>query len=423
MSSGFDVTRIVKESIVVSVTDYLSFGALFLINVFVNRKYGTDELGTFSLCFTVAQLSVLSLGAGFSAILRRDVALDSARTSTYVVTILRIRAILVGACVAVAAAAYAVSSRGGGVLLYYIAIMVAAKGVDLGCETFYTAHQAVHSIRQFAILKTLHFSSLGGVLVLCCMRHWATHWLYESYLCVSVGFFIINSFVYWRTYPRAERREESAGLTRYVVLETWPLIVNAALFQLSSRSSIIIINSISGRVEQGLYTSGLNILMAATAVANSVGIVLFPYLSRLYRREPRRMATRLKQSVVMLFSLGTVVSVVVYSSTPLLIRLYGKLPASAGQVFRILSLGAAPLFALGVLGYVFTIVGKQRLGMYLSGAMLAVNVAAFYILTSWGQAVGAAAAFVVVQLAAMILFYAAIFRSSAFTRARGMSEL
>src|SRR5580658_5589825 len=103
MSKTFNVARILKESVVVSFADYLSLGSLFLITVLINRYYGTVRLGEFSLVYAIAQISVMSLGAGFSAILRRDVALDASQSSTYVATVLRIRAIVVVLCLLTAA--------------------------------------------------------------------------------------------------------------------------------------------------------------------------------------------------------------------------------------------------------------------------------------------------------------------------------
>ncbi len=416
-SQGFHLRKIVSESLFVSFTDYIYLGVLFGITVLVNRAYGTYQLGVFSLVAAVSQISIMSLGSGFSAILRRDVSTESHRAREYVVHILCLRAGILLSCLAVVCSA-SLATRREPALTYALALMIASKGFDLGSETFYTTYQSLHSMRLFATIKSTNFLTLGSFAFFCCMQHWSIQHLYEVHLAVSIFFFGINAAVYSlrEKVPAEESHANNArSFALYLLRETWPLILNAAIFQLSSRMNIIVVNAVCGPEQQGLYASGVNIILATSALSNSLGIVIFPYLARLYRSDSRLMLARLNGTLAALFAVGLLVASVMFGAAPLVIRIYGRLPMSATSIFRILSLAIVPLFMLGTLGYVFTIVGKQRLGMYLAAVMLVVNLISYYALASYWAATGAAVAFVLVQCAAVLLFYVSIVRSLTVT--------
>lgn len=398
--------RIFKESVFVTFTDYLSFGVLFLITIFINKFYDTSQLGLFTLIYTIAQITVMSFGSGFSGILRRDVSIDPCLSTTYISNLLKIRGsiVLLSLFFAVIGSYFLAENKSG--FIYFLFLMILAKGFDLGNETFYTTYQSIHAIRRFTFIKSANFILLGLIVAVVCINRFPIHYIYEVHAVVAGSFFVFNGMFYHKKQePIRATIFKRNTLTKYLLVETWPLLVNAVFFQLSSRISIIIIEVLNGTRMQGMYSLGITIIGGLTAFANSISIVLFPYLTVTYKNNFKRLWPNVNKVILAFLACAVLLVIAFNEALPLILQYVGHLPPEALKVFRILSWGIIPIFLTALTGYLFTIMGKQLQGMYASGITLVINITGFYFLSKYYNIIGSAYAFILCQSISFLVMY------------------
>ncbi|MEO6133543.1 MAG: polysaccharide biosynthesis C-terminal domain-containing protein, partial [Ginsengibacter sp.] len=398
--------RIFKESVFVTFTDYLSFGVLFLITIFINKFYDTSQLGLFTLIYTIAQITVMSFGSGFSGILRRDVSIDPSLSTSYISNLLKIRGsvVLLSLFFAVIGSYFLVENKSG--FIYFLFLMILAKGFDLGNETFYTTYQSIHAIRRFTFIKSANFILLGLIVGVVCINRLPVHYIYEAHALVAVSFFVFNGLFYHKKQePIKATIFKRNTLTKYLLVETWPLLVNAVFFQLSSRISIIIIEVLNGTRMQGMYSLGITIIGGLTAFANSISIVLFPYLTVTYKNNFKRLWPNVNKVILAFLGCAILLVIAFNAALPIILQYVGHLPPEAPKVFSILSWGIIPVFLTALTGYLFTIMGKQLQGMYASGITLVINITGFYFLSRYYNIIGSAYAFILCQSISFLVMY------------------
>lgn len=406
MVFNLTLKRIFKEGVLVTFTDYLSFGVLFLVNVFINKYYGTLQVGIFTLIYTIAQITIMSMGSGFSAILRRDVSINHELSTSYIISILQIRAlILIVSLLLVTAGCYFFLDEQRN-FFYFLILMLGSKGIDLFNETIYTTYQSIHAVKTFAVIKSFNYVSLGVLALLCCYLKWPIYWLYEIHLLVASFFFILNFILFHlRHNPIWKGLGKRNILYKYLLNETWPLLLGGFFFQLSSRISILIIQVLNGTTLQGMYSICITIIIGLTAFSNSISIVLFPYLTRIYKKDSTRLLPVLNRIIFIFFCCSILLFFLFRSATPYILLHIGVLPAEAPELFNILSFSIIPIFLSAITGYIFTIMGKQYQGMVIAVIMLFINAALFYIFSLKFGIKGAAIAYILSQFASFIIMY------------------
>jgi O-antigen/teichoic acid export membrane protein len=415
------IKYIFKESILVTITDYISFGVLFFITIFINKFYGTEHVGIFSLIYAISQITVMSLGSAFSNILRRDVSIDPSLSLTYINNILKIRgAVLLLSLLIVMSSNYFFSDHSP-LFTYFLFLMLLTKGVDLANETFYSAYQSLGTIKQFAIIKSCNFISLGVIALPLCYFKLPLHFLYETHLAIATLFFLFNALYYSKKFEsiRAQILSNSNFLV-YLLKETWPIIINAVFFQVSSRISILIIEAINGTKLQGTYSLAVTIITGLTAFSNSISIVLFPYFSRTYKNEPSGFFTKLNKVLLAFIGCSVLLFILFHLCEPIILYYIGHLPEEGPKVFNIMSLSIIPLFLIPVMGYGFIIIRKQYDGMLIAGIILVLNIISFFIFSKYYGIVGSAMAFVITQTVSFSLMYIWLYKLMKVDKPREM---
>jgi len=348
----------------------------------------------------------MSLGSAFSSILRRDVAIDPSQKNSYLSAVLKVRVYILLTVLVIVLPASFFFVKGTGNFFYFLLLMLIAKGIDLLNETFYTTYQAIHSIKRFSILKICNFSSLGLLALGVCFFKLPLHFLYEIHLLIPLIFLAINLFFYGKWYaPLILKNSEPQGAIVYLIKESWPLIINSIFFQLSSRISILIIESVNGTLLQGTYSLAVTIITGITAFANSISIVLFPYLTRMFHNDPKHFLRKLNKVIMLFFLCGVLILIAFKLVMPQVFKVIGNLPENAKQLFDIMSYSIIPLFLIPSVGFGFIIIKKQFHGMFLSAIILIANAILFYYLSLYQGIGGSARAFVMSQTISFIIMY------------------
>ena len=384
---------------------YVSYGALFLVGVLVNRTLGTAELGRYGVALAVGQIAVLSVTDGFSAVLKRDVAVAPARvaeiTGTFVALKSAAALVLYGGVCAAAVAGWVAGAVPARFALTLAVVGAAVVAETLG-RTFPDALQAAGDNRTFSAVlaggAAVLLACVGGALWGGAGALAAYGALLAARLVGAAGSAAVFRRVAGRTSVRLRRAD-----VRRIAIESWPLVVNGLVFVASARAGTLVLARYADAEAVGVFTVASSIVAGVAMVASSAGIVLFPVLCREHESGGRRLRAILYMSTVGMALLGACAVGVLRLCEPLVPAVFGVLPPDAIPVLRLLSLGLVPIFASVTAGYLFTAIGQQRDGMVYSFVQAAVTVTLLVVLTRLTGVMGAAAAVVVSQAVMLVV--------------------
>ncbi len=384
---------------------YISYGSLFAVSVLVNRVLGTAELGRYGVALAVGQLAVQSVTGGFSALLKRDVSVAPGRVGELASVYLVLKGITAGVIYALVVAGALAGSALGLVspdLLIPLALVVAAVGAEAIGQTFSEALQAsgrngVYS-GILAVGAVALLGLVGGAL-------WAGLGALAVYaaLLVSRASTAAGAFAVFRQAAGGVTLRVQPERMRRVLAESWPLIVNGLVFAATARAGTLVLARFEGAVSVGVFTFASSVVAGVNMVGLSVGIVLFPILCQEFEGGGGRLRRMLYGSTAGLAVVGLCAIGALRVVEPLLLVIFGDLPANALPVLRLLALGLVPTFGSVAAGYLFLAIGKQREGMYFSFVQATVTLATLVGLTARFGLSGTAAALVVSQSLMLIV--------------------
>ena len=114
--------------------------------------------------------------------------------------------------------------------------------------------------------------------------------------------------------------------------------------------------------------------------------------------EPQALRARMYRLFRSLFVVGLIAfSLIAFARAPI-VSLYGSLPPYASEVLLALALGLVPTFASVGTNYMFTVIGKQKEGLYLAAMNAAILLSLVVTLTYFYGALGAAMAVALSQV-------------------------
>ncbi len=407
--SGTNLRKLFKESLIVSFTEYFTLGTLFLTIILINRYFGNEVMADFNLCYGIAQIAVIGAGGAFSAIIRRDISLEAKPGIRFVYNVLELRLGLIIISLLIVVPFIFLDTASSQQTYYYLLLVLLAKGMDMLSETFYTTYQSLNEYRRYAFLKTLNASLFLTGIGLVSLLHMPVYCIYlsmliSSLLSVGINFLAYKSF--YSNHPWASKALAEKKYKKYLLYQSWPLMLNAVFFQLSSRINIYIILILTDKNTVALFSGCLIGVTVFTAVSNSLGIVLFPGLNRQFNKsEPLLFLKKTTTALLLLFLIGCAAAVVFYFTIPLQLAVIGKLPQGAEQLFKYASLSIPFSFALAAVAYSFVIIKKQHYGLYVSVIALLFNIGIFYFYTTYFPQYGMMYAYILSCIFQVFIMY------------------
>jgi len=384
-----------KDILIVALADYLSYGVIFVLTILINRYLGTAELGNFSFAFALSALLTHSINGAFSAIIKRDVAVSPEQAGRYTGSFLALRIVVTALLWALIYIVVLLLPNISPALSTTVLLVFTIKALEGFSEVFYAVFQATSRMLLYAALKLAQQLVFLGVSMFALVSGASAAMVYVLGVAVAGAFFAFTAIgVLWvqKTPWRVDM-----PLVRYAAVQSWPLIVNSAVFALTTRMGILVVNGLEGSIAGGVYAAALNIVNGVGLLSGAAGVVLFPILSRTYASQPNVLALYVRRETLRLGVVGVFISLVIVLTSPLIVRLYGELPLEATNILITLALGLVFMFAQPPSGYMFTAMHRQREGMLYAVVMLAVCAPLYLALTlAWGIH-GTAWAFVIHQ--------------------------
>ncbi len=175
---------------------------------------------------------------------------------------------------------------------------------------------------------------------------------------------------------RVTRRIEATPPPALSLRAALPFMVMGVLFLVNSRADIILLGSLRGPHDAGIYAIVARAAAFVTFFAGAVNMVIAPRIAALYRATEwatlQRLLTASARRVLVLSLPLAVIFLVV--ARPLLTFLYGEPYAEGAWVLRILTLGFLSIVIAGSTAVVANMTGHERLTLHSVGVSVAVNI-------------------------------------------------
>jgi len=400
----FAYRGILLEGMVVSVTEYLMLGGFVLVNFLINHYYGTEVVGVYALSFAIAQIGILGIGSVFSLLMRRDLSIGEYSANSYLAKVQILRSGNMAIVLVFAAAVILGFYSSLRVNLIFILLMICIKGVDALNETYYTAHQTLQDLREYGVFKCSNAIIFVGISAFVCISRFDIVYLYLAQLVCAALMLAVNVFRWQKI--RAKQVEEK-GLRcvdfRFLLIESYPLIVSAMVFQLGLRANNVLIFDVLGEKDLGIFSLIVITVGVFAGVANTLAIVFFGRLSRVFVEEPRAFSRRLHQTIGLFLGLGIMLMAACLVITPLSEFAFGL--AFDRTLYTVMAAAIPFMFMVSCLGTMFTVIRKQKVGMYLTVVVMVFNLLAYFYLPQRYGLIGAGYAFLITAIIQSMLIY------------------
>ena len=400
-------SKLITESIWVSIAEYMMLASIFLVNIVLNRKYGTEVLGKFSVAYSISQIIIFGLGTGFSPLIRRELTLNQDNKEELVNNVLHLRMLLLLFVCFLSIVLGSFFFKDRSLYLIFI-IFLFSRGFDLISDTFYVFYQSVDRIETYSYLKISHSIFLIISIFILAYLGFSEKYIYLVFLFVSAIFLIINVLLI------RLRKELNLTLKGLLILtknkiillnDVLPLILNSIIFQLKSRSSVLIVFVFLGTIATGTYSSVLMTITIFTAASSPLGIVLFPKLNKAFSKSSKDVIIQMQKIILTLLFVGAFFTLIHYCTISIQINLIGKLPDYANEMFEIMSLSIPFLIAIGGVGNIFVIINRLKESVYYNIFSFILTIVLYYLLIQVMEIKGIAITYLLTGIINLLLMY------------------
>lgn len=191
-----------------------------------------------------------------------------------------------------------------------------------------------------------------------------------------------------------------------LIAEALPFGLLAVLSIIYFRSDMLMLQSMRGSTEVGLYAAAYKILEAVLMVPLALSMVVLPVLSEALGKGNTALAQRTVGSTVKYLAfLSVPIATILTLQSDQVIALLYPMPAYVGSVvgLRILAWTVVAVFVSGATSTLIASSGAPSVNTWIAGFMAALNVGLnFLLIPQWGL-VGAAAATVVTEFSGTII--------------------
>lgn len=392
--------RTSKASIIIKNALFLFTGkgisavlGLFTVSI-VARSLGVANFGIYALALTVASILAVVADFGVNFLLVREVAIDRARSSVYLVSASLLKTLLILPSILIALIisrrfypSFPVRSA------IYLAFMAAILFTFLQFVTsFFNGYE---KMGYTAAILACHSAMLLGICVLIVMYKQANvnNLLFGHIVAAAmmVGFGVLCLL---RVLP-VRSLIFSASLCGQILKKAVPFGLFFLLGVIFFRVDNIMLSIMKGEVAVGLYWAAFRIIMAVELFPALFTEAVYPTLSRAFAVSLESARLILEKALRFMLLVGLPITLTMFFLSDKIILIFGKQFLPASRALRILSLMIALRFCAYILGITLTASGKQKYRTVVAAICVAGNIALnFFLIPRYGYK-GAALASVV----------------------------
>lgn len=202
---------------------------------------------------------------------------------------------------------------------------------------------------------------------------------------------LIISSIQLKNSSHLEGLEPSSNVS---IRNTMPFMLLAGLYILNNRVDLIMVGSISGAHDTGVYAIASRVAMLTPFVAEAANITLAPRVSQLYHTGQTILLRRMLRAATWRYTLITAALAVllIVAAHPLIGYLYGTEYHASATPLQILVIGYFIRVALGSAGTVLTMTGREKAVAYNMLFAVVINIVMNGLLISRYGSIGASIA-------------------------------
>jgi O-antigen/teichoic acid export membrane protein len=386
------IPTVFRDSALIAITDYISYGSMFVFSIVLSQMMGLKELSYFTIAFAIVSMVLNSLNSSFTGIFKREISVDFEKKDLYFGTFLFSRVVILIMVFLIVGVYLFLTARENLKFQTVIILVLAARALDSVSDLILSMLQVKGMIVEFGFLKAGNQILTLVVSVGLIYFFKDTTAAYLSSLGIS-AMYLVAGFVLAKARFQLKPTFDLTFL-KYSVLESLPLLFSGFVFALTQRVNVFVVTSKLGLDAGGLLGTLINVINGVGIIASAFGTILFIRFSRTYGENKKKLRSDVAKFVIALASIGAFCAILLFLLSSNIVALYKNLPEIAEPVLQILSFGLIPIFAQAAVGYLFTVTKNQKDGFVFSIVSLILSFLIYQSFVGRFGILGAAYAFV-----------------------------
>lgn len=395
------VQRVAKNTGIVIIGNVISRLISLVVIIYLARYLGIVGFGKFTFVFAYLAFFMLLPDLGLQNILVREISRNPSKApnvigNSYIIRLILSIIAIVLSMITITFVSYPEDTK----TYVYIAAFT------LLFQSFSNLHSSlfIANLRmEYDVYAKLVFRILSACLIL---RVIFLHGTLAQIMAIMVFSEVIRmliSYMFSRKFVKP-RFEIDLGLWKYLIKESLPLALSAAIWTLYHYIDIVMLSPMSGDDAVGIYSAAHKLVEPFSLIPMAVMVSLFPIMSKSFKKSEDIIlkSYRLSIKYLLIIALPVAIGVIILADRIILL-IYGTNFVNSTTVLRILIIAIVFTFMYFVLLNILISIDKQKLNTLSSGmgaiANVILNFMLIPILSYNGAAIATLATYTVLFIA------------------------
>lgn len=314
------IVRVVQNSTLSFIADATARASNTVLFIFVSRRLGATEGGTYALALTYSLLFTQLSFWGMDQLLTREVARDRAVASKFLGNFIIIRTIvslaLFLAMVVLAKGVMGYAPRTSTTIII-VGLGIVAESISNICQALYFAFEQVRYSTMVGIVVGLLRLGGGSLVLLAGGRvETVAAVLFTS----SMVGLALNLAIIYRHFPRpAWRLNFQFWLSQLKTI--MPFVLINTFYIVEFQNDTLLLSAFRSEKDIGIYNAATTVLFALALMPQAFRVAIFPVMSRLYATASPALATVYEKSFKYLLVVSLPVAAASMLSADTVVRL------------------------------------------------------------------------------------------------------
>lgn len=402
-----DAQKIVKNTSIVVISEIANRSISFVLIIILAKFFGDAGLGKYSFIFAFVGIFSILSDFGISGLMTREIARDKTKTEKYVANALGFKVILCLITILLPSIIIFFTDESPeikiGVLLagfsqafYYLSYPFRSVFNAYERQFYHAMYSLVERIVAFALGITviyLGYGLLGFVTVL----------VFSNLISL-----IYSYIVTLKKFARVSI-EFDIKFLKEAIKTSLPFWFTTLFITIYFKIDTVMLGFMKGFEPTGWYNASYKIIDALSLIPLSIGMVLFPVMSRYYKQQEKFLQILYVKVFYYLFILALPIAVgITMASQRIILFVYGGSFQNSTISLQILVWALLFIFVNYIIGNLLNSIDKQILFTYTTGFCAILNIGLNFLLIPKYSYIGAAIATVLTEFVNFIILFSLI---------------
>ncbi|NIF04290.1 hypothetical protein F3J23_02455 [Chryseobacterium sp. Tr-659] len=368
--------KVFKNILLMSAPEYIAGFSVFAILIFFSKKASLAEIGELTYANTVGQLIASMLAVALLTTMRRDFALKEWLRDKQVFSLYIVRSVIFLAILLIVFFLFKFE-----LISQIVFLMIVSRNIDSLSETYYYTLLSKNSYVKFSILKSFHYLSLIGSVLVGIMQSFNIHQIVYVFLLNSVLWSLINFTLLFFEKNITKKLFILNKYQKNLFKRAFPLLLSSVIYLLSTRLNVLIVKKICNPEDFGLFSIIITLLGIFSIFTSAISNFFINQQVEWYKSSSKLLKNRLIKLSGLFFLLGVAGVVVIYFASDYVNYLFKNFDMERVWLLKLAMVSILAYFLQIPYNYLFTILDKNKLALYFSIAMIIVASVLYYSFT------------------------------------------